>query len=81
MWSFEAAAAWYKVNGKNQTLKSLLDKGFSPFLEKMLKKEVPDELIERMPVLQEIVVEAKSQIKNLPAEVIALEKEWEKILC
>ena len=76
MWSYEAAKAWYLINGTNQTLKGLIAKGFSAFTEKMLKKEVPESAIELMPIIQEIITEVKVQNKKLPAEIIALEKEW-----
>ncbi len=76
MWSYEAAAAWYLKNGTNETLKSLIAKGFSAFTEKMLKKEVPENTVELMPVIEEIIKEVKVQNNNLPAEIVALEKEW-----
>lgn len=78
MWSYEAAAAWYLKNGTNQTLKSLIAKGFSAFTEKMLKKEVPESAVELMPIIQEIITEVKVQNKNLPPEIAILEKEWKK---
>jgi hypothetical protein len=78
MWSYEAAAAWYLKNGTNQTLRGLVSKGYSAFAEKMLKKEVPESAVELMPIIQEIITEVKTQNKNLPPEIVALEKEWKK---
>lgn len=75
---YDIAKAWYLEHGTNTTLKALLKRGYSAFTDKLLRKEVPKELIEVMPKIEAITKEIKQTQKEVPPAVETLERKWRK---